>query len=57
MKIILDNFKYRGMKFNHYEIDAPQIGDVYEPMMAGDITELIKETLDHEIFEETCKRG
>lgn len=57
MKIILDNFKYRGMHFDHYEIDAPQLGDIYDPIMAGDVTELIKETLDHEVFEETARRG
>ena len=57
MKIILDDFNYRGMHFDHYEIDAPQLGDIYNPMMDGYITELIKETLDREVFEETVKRA
>lgn len=57
MKITLNDFYYRGMHFNHYELDAPELGDIYESMMDGKITELIKEKLDNEIFLETERRG
>lgn len=52
MKIILDNFNYRGKHFSHYECDLPQLHDVDETNEER-LTEYIKESLDELMKEES----
>ena len=56
MRVTLDNIKYRGMYFDTVSIDIPEIKE-YDPSYDVVIMNIVKEHLDHEIFEETCKRG
>ena len=56
MKIILDDFNYKGMHFDKYEVDLPELGDLYEEFLDGVITEMIKEDLDEKFWREVNTR-
>ena len=56
MKIRLDNFNYRGMHFDKYELDLPELGDVYDGCLDKVITEKIKEDLDKRFWNEVNSR-
>ena len=51
MKIILENIVYKGVFFDHWEAEFPQINDVEE--IPGDkLMEYIQESLDNFLKEE-----
>ena len=56
MKIILEDFDYKGMHFDKYEEDLPQLGDVYEKCLDNAITTMIKENLDKKFWREVNTR-
>lgn len=56
MKIILENFNYKGMHFDKYELDLPELGDVYDECLDTVITEKIKENLDEIFWKEVTTR-
>lgn len=57
MRIIIDDFYYGGMYFDHFELDEKELGDTYDPKDTVLIQEKIKEELNRLIYEEACKRG
>lgn len=56
MKIILENFNYRGMHFDKYEVDLPKLGDVYGECLDTRILDTIKENLDERFWKEVNSR-
>lgn len=52
MKIILDNFKYKGRHFDHYECELPQVANL-EDVPEDRLTEYICESLNQFIEEES----
>lgn len=59
MKIILENFNYRGMHFDKYvadEVDLSGVGDLHEKNLGIMITEMIKEDLDRRFWKEVNSR-
>lgn len=50
MKVIVDDFNYRGQHFDHCEFDFPQLKDV-DDLDEERITDYIKESLDKNFFE------
>lgn len=56
MKIRLDNFNYRGMHFDKYELNLPELGDVYDRCLDKVIIEKIKEDLDKRFWNEVNYR-
>jgi len=56
MKIILENFNYKGMHFDKYELDLPGLGDVYDESLDKVITDKIKEDLDEKFWREVNTR-
>lgn len=56
MKIILENFNYKGMHFDKYKLDLPELGDVYDECLDTVITEKIKENLDEIFWKEVTTR-
>lgn len=56
MKIILDDFNYKGMHFDKYELELPELGDVYDECLDSVITEKIKKDLDERFWKEVNSR-
>lgn len=59
MKIILENFNYKGMHFDKYEVDEvdlPELGDIYDESLDKVITEKVKEDLDRRFWKEVNSR-
>lgn len=52
MKIILDNFNYKGHHFDRYEVEWPQVSNLDE-VPEERVTEYITESLDKFIEEES----
>lgn len=57
MRIILDDFYYGGMHFDHFELDEKELGSSCDLKDTVLIQEKIKEELNKIIYEEVCKRG
>ena len=57
MKIILEDFDYKGMHFDKYEADLPISGDIYFDALEMKIVSLIKEKLDQKVWDEISVRG
>lgn len=57
MKIILENFDYKGMHFDKYEVDLPISGDIYFDALETKIVSLIKEKIDQKVWDEISVRG
>ena len=57
MRIILDDFYYGGMLFDHFELDEKELGSSCDLKDTVLIQEKIKEELNRLIYEEACKRG
>jgi len=56
MKIALENFDYRGMHFDKYEVVLSGVGDLHEKNLDKVITEMIKEDLDKRFWKEVNSR-
>lgn len=48
MKLIIENFEYKGIHVDHYESDLPQVTDINE-VPFDKLEEYIKENLDEVI--------
>ena len=57
MRIILDDFYYGGMYFDHFELDEKELGSSCDLKDTVLIQEKIKDGLNKIIYEEACKRG
>lgn len=52
MKIMLDNFNYKGRHFDHYETEWPNVKNLDE-VPEGKIVEYVTESLDTFLKEES----
>lgn len=56
MKIILEDFYYKGFYFEKYETEITELGDKYNESMDSEIHDIIKRRLDYEIWQEINTR-
>lgn len=56
MKITLENFNYKGMHFDQYGLNLPELVDISDECVDEVITEKIKEELNEIFWKEVNTR-
>lgn len=56
MKVILEDFNYKGMHFDQYGLDLPELSDISDECIGEVITEKVKENLDEIFWKEVNTR-
>ena len=57
MKVTWDKFNYKGLYFDSFTVDMPDLDGVSPENRDKEIHDRMIEALDKEILEETLKRG
>lgn len=57
MKVILEDFDYKGIRFDKYEVDFPDLEDLwFDDLALERVPKTVKEKLDDTVWEEISTR-
>lgn len=57
MKVILEDFDYKGIHFDKYEVDFPDLEDLwFDDLALERVPKTVKEKLDDTVWEEISTR-